>query len=288
MSASTGNTLPPLLLERVLTRLGLASAPEPTLEGLRAIYGAWCRHIPFDNVRKLIHVRSGSPEPLPGSTAEDFLEAWLQHGTGGTCWSNAGATYALLKSLRFPAVRGVGTMLAAPHIPPNHGTVMVVFDSERWLVDGSVLCGEPLRLDEYAPSRVEHPARGLQCTRRDDGHLYVSWRALHQTDGFDCRLEYFGATADEFGERYEMTRGWSPFNYQVNARRNRGDDVTGLAFGNAVTLHADGTVTKTPFTREDRTRILIEKVGLSEAIVAQLPDDVPTPPPPGSRTAAAA
>jgi len=283
-SVETRTELPRALVERVLARLGFTAAPEPTLDGLRAVYGAWCRCIPFDNIRKLIHVRAASSGPLPGSSAVDFLEAWLRHGTGGTCWSNAGATHALLVSLGFPAVRGIATMLAAPNIPPNHGTVQVTFDDVRYLVDGSILCGELLRLDEHETTRVEHPARGVQCAQRD-GHLYIAWRPLHKVDGFECRLERFGATAEDFQEMYERTRGWSPFNYEANARTNRGDEVVGVAFGDAVTLRVDGSVEQTPVTRAERDRVLIEKVGLSEEIVAQLPADVETPPPPGSRTA---
>ena len=115
--------LSPPLRERVLAKLGFAGSPAPTFENLGAIYAAWCRGVPFDNVRKLIHVRAGNSGPLPGSTAEDFLEAWLKHGTGGTCWSGAGAFHALLASLGFDAARGVGTMLVAPDLPPNHGSV---------------------------------------------------------------------------------------------------------------------------------------------------------------------
>ena len=58
-----------------------------------------------------------------------------------------------------------------------------------------------------------------------------------------------------------------------------------LAFGQAVTLHADGRVTQRPVDDAERRRILIEAIGLSEAIVSQLPADSPTPPPPGSRLA---
>src|SRR4051812_48928349 len=95
------------LQERVLTKLGFAGAPGPTVESLRTIYAAWCRHVPFDNVRKLIHVRAENPGPLPGNTPEDFFGAWLKHGTGGTCWSGAGAFFALLASLGFNVRRGV-------------------------------------------------------------------------------------------------------------------------------------------------------------------------------------
>lgn len=73
--------------------------------------------------------------------------------------------------------------------------------------------------------------------------------------------------------------------YLLNARINRGDEVVGLAFGQAVTLHADGSVSQRPVDDSERRRIQIEEVGLSEEIVSQLPADIPTPPPPGSRSA---
>jgi N-hydroxyarylamine O-acetyltransferase len=281
------NHLSEELLERVLSRFGFAHRPEPTLENLRRLYAAWCRNIPFDNVRKIIHVRSEDRGPLPGSTAEDFLEAWLKHGTGGTCWSNAGASYALFASLGFPVERGIATMLAAPDIPPNHGTVRATFNGVHHLVDCSMLCMEPLRLDENAETRVKHPAWGVRCANRD-GHLHIAWRPLHKVDGFECRLESFGASQEDYRERYEQTRGWSPFNYQVTARKNRGDRVVGMSFGNIVSLEADGSVRQVPMSPSERARVLIEEVGLSEEIVSQLPPDVPTPPPPWSKTAHAA
>ena len=63
------------LAEHVLARLGFSTRPELTLAGLSLVYGAWCRSVPFDNVRKLIHVRAGNSEPFPGSDATDFLTA---------------------------------------------------------------------------------------------------------------------------------------------------------------------------------------------------------------------
>jgi N-hydroxyarylamine O-acetyltransferase len=284
MESAAAAALSESLVERVLARLGLSARPEPTLQGLAVLYGAWCQRVPFDNVRKMIHVRSGDAGPLPGSPPEDFLTNWLKHGTGGTCWSGAGSFQALLAALGFAAVRGVATMLVVPDLPPNHGTVQVSFGTERYLVDCSMLHGEPLRLDEQAETRVTHPGWGLRCGRRD-GRWHVAWRPLHKVDGFECRLERFGASAEEFRHFYEQTRGWSPFNYEVSARINRGDKVVGMGFGQAVTLRADGSVEQRPISRAERDRVLIEEVGLSEEIVAQLPDDTPTPPPPGSRTA---
>ena len=85
------STLDTALVERVLDRLGLTSKPEVSLAGLADLYGAWCRKVPFDNIRKLIHVRAGNSATLPGRTPNEFFEAWLAHGTGATCWAGNGA-----------------------------------------------------------------------------------------------------------------------------------------------------------------------------------------------------
>lgn len=281
---SNANRLAPDLLERVLLALGLSQRPEPTLDGLARLYTAWCQSIPFDNVRKMIHIRCAAHGPLPGSTAKDFFEAWLKYGTGGTCWSGAGACHALLKALGFNAYRGVATMLVTPNVPPNHGTVMVSFDRDRYLVDCSMLHGAPLQLLTKGNSVIAHPAWGLRTSRRD-GRLHIAWRPLHKTDGFECRLERFGVERDEFETLYDITRGWSPFNYEISARLNRGDEVVGAGFGNAVRLCADGSVQSKPMNRELRDRLLIEEIGIAEELVAQLPEDIKTPPPPWARSA---
>lgn len=268
------------LLERVLERLGFTQIPEPNLSTLETVYAAWCRQVPFDNVHKLIHVRSGDPGPLPGSTAGDFFEGWLRWGTGGTCWAGAGACCALLEAIGFEAERGVATMLVAPDLPPNHGTVRVSLGGERYLLDCSILHGRPLRLVDGETTESAHPAWGVRCEWRE-GKAYLWWRPLHKVDGLACRLEYFGARCEDFGNFHERTRGWSPFNYEVAVRRNVGEEVRGIGFGHAVTLRADGGVIREPVDTAERNRCLIEDLGLSEEIVARIPDDTPTPSPPG-------
>ncbi len=276
--------LPPALVERVLLRLGFRARPEPAFEPLRRLYAAWCQRVPFDNLRKLIHVRAGAAGPLPGDDPVDFFEAWLRHGAGGTCWAGNGALHALLRSLSFDARRGLGTMLVAPNVPPNHGTVMVPIDSRRYLLDASILHGEPLPLDEHAPTQVGHGAWGVRCERRG-GNWYVHWRPLHTPAGLDCRIERLGVPAPEFHERHERSRPWSPFNFSAYARSNRGDAVLGIAFGRQVELGADGSVRQFEPTPAQRTQFLIEGLGIDAALVAGLPRDLPLAPPPDATTA---
>jgi arylamine N-acetyltransferase len=276
--------LPEQLVEQILARLGFSRRPTPTIDALRSLYSTWCERVPFDNIRKLIHVRSANSAPLPGATPQDFFEAWLKFGTGGTCWPGAGALHDLLTALGFDAVCAIGTMMAAPNLPPNHGTVLVNFGSQMFLVDSSILHGNPLSLIRDSETSVSHPAWGVRCIWRET-NWFVQWRPLMRLEGFDCRLDSLPATATDFTDSYSRTRGWSPFNYELSVRVNRGDKVIGVASGHAISLLADGSVARTPLTPDERRRLLIEDIGITEALVAQLPDDIATPPPPWSQTA---
>jgi N-hydroxyarylamine O-acetyltransferase len=132
----------------------------------------------MDNLRKLVHLRADDPGPLPGDTPEDFFAGWLAHGTGGTCWAVHGALTALLEACGFEARRGIGTMLVAPDLPPNHGLTSVRLDDETLLVDGCILHGEPLLLMRRETA-VEH-LLGAHGPQRAMGRR---WRSPFAPDG---------------------------------------------------------------------------------------------------------
>lgn len=273
------------LVERVLERLGFASRPDASLAGLTRIYGSWCRRVPFDNIRKLIHVRAGNPATLPGDTPREFFEAWLAHGTGATCWAANGALCDLLVSLGFDARRAAATMMVAPDIPPNHGSVVVHLDGQRFVVDASMLFVEPLPLRPGA--KVDHPAWGVDA-RTVDGYFTIRWNALLRSDLLDCRYNVYDVTPAQFSTFHEATRAWSPFNFSLNLNLVRGDGRIGAAAGNRVAVDARGDVTRTALSDAQRKAFLIDEVGISEEVADLLPADIEMPPPPGSRTAARA
>ena len=53
------------LTEAVLAKLGFPDRPAPDRAGLDAVYAAWCRKVPFDNLVKRIHLVSGSSDSVP-------------------------------------------------------------------------------------------------------------------------------------------------------------------------------------------------------------------------------
>jgi N-hydroxyarylamine O-acetyltransferase len=266
------------LVEAVLARLDV-ERPSPDLEGLRTVYGAWCRSVPFDNTRKLIHLSEGLDGPLPGSTAEDFFDAWLRLGTGGTCWAGNGALHELLAALGFQVDRGIATMLLRRDAPtPNHGTVIVTAGGRRYVTDASILSGEPLPLLEPGDPPATGPLPRLEWV---DGKPAVMWRMVRAPDGFPCRIDRIGAEAEEFDELHRRTRAWSPFNYMLTFRLVRGATTVGIEAGQRFVLR-DPELEAEPLEGEERARYLAGELGIDAAIAARVPPDRPIPPRPES------
>ncbi|MBY0548281.1 MAG: arylamine N-acetyltransferase [Candidatus Obscuribacterales bacterium] len=276
--------LPSELVERILTKLGLSKAPELTLVGLQSIYSAWCHSVPFDNLRKMIHVRSGDTGPLPGDEPVDFFEFWLRHGTGGTCWAGNGSLCALLSSLNFQAARGLATMMVAPNLPPNHGTVVVSLDDTSYIVDASILHNVPLPL--LADGKSAASAFGAELHQRDS-QWYIWWHPTHLDHKIDCRIDLLEVPREEYHVRHEQSRGWSPFNYELRVRKLRNGLAMGVATDHIIEITTNDEFKSVAVSASERKKILVEQFGYSSEIVEQLPPDLPTPPPPGSHKAQA-
>jgi N-hydroxyarylamine O-acetyltransferase len=261
----------------VLEKLG-ADPPAPDRAGLDAVYAAWCRAVPFDNVLKLTHLAGGRPGPLPGSTAESFFRAWLEHGTGGTCWAGNAALYELLEALGFDVARAFATMLSSPEARgPNHGTVIVTIDGERWIADASILSGEPIRIPPKGEPATPGPLPRFEWLA---GSPAVIWRMPTVPDGFPCRIDRIGAESGEWDVLHQRTGRWSPFNYQLNVRIMKADTSVGVSAGQRFAFDADGSLSTSRLDQEGRVRLLVEEIGIAEEIAVRVPDDRPVPPRP--------
>ena len=262
--------LPQELLEQILLKLGFTEQPSVDLVGLSCLYKAWCQKIPFDNIRKLIHLAEHPPLPLPGHDDAEFFLGWLRYGVGGTCWAGNGALYTLLDSLGFSCKRGTATMLTDSKQPPNHGSVCVQCEGKQFLVDASMLHNSPLLLNPNKPSAIDHPAWGLSCSPHEQ-HWSIGWRPLHMLDGCTCRIEAFPVTGKSFRHRNEASRKQSPFNDALYIRLNTAERVIGITANMSVVISPSGKVVQTHLSHENRSKLLIENMGISEEILSKLP-----------------
>lgn len=278
--------LEPSLARAVLKKLGCTSRPAPNYAGLQSLYAAWCARVPFDNLRKLTALHVGTSEALPGIEAQDFFEAWLEHGCGATCWPSSNACYELLASLEFDCRRITGSMRDCARI--NHGSVVVRFADGEWLADSSMLTGVPvpLRAGIYVS---EHPLFDYEVEAQ--GADYVVWNDFQPAGLFPCRL--FPASADwpECAGHYEGSRGMSPFNRRVYARRAEPGCVSVLTGTSLYQRTAAGVAVK-EIPGELLGAVLRDVFGFSVALLAAWqqsgaaaanleppPADAPPPPP---------
>ncbi len=264
--------LSPELIEQILIKLGFSKPPAIDLPGLSGLYKTWCSKVPFDNIRKRIHLAANSAHPLPGHDDTEFFQGWLDYGVGGTCWAGNAALHALLDSLGFSCCLATATMEIGSNQQPDHGTVAVQFDTNQFLVDASMLHNQPLQLIPGKTSSINHPAWGLKCSPHEEKWL-IHWRPLHMLDGCDCRIGNFSISRDSFRQLNEESRKRSPFNDSLYIRLNSEEIVMGISDGTAFNFLASGEIIKTTLTHEKRLKLLIEQFGISEEIAFRVPPD---------------
>ena len=275
--------LPAPLLDHVLRRLGLSRIPSPDLEGLRELYGAWCDHVSFDNVRKVVALQTG--RELPGRTAEDFFDAWLERGAAGTCWPGSNALYALVRSAGFDVRRGAGSMRDLG--PINHATNRVVIDGGIWLVDSSMLTVEPLPLTDEIHIGSGHFAAEVE----PEGGSHVVWVDFPpQTGALPCRLLPHSISYSFHLDGYERSREKSAFNRRLYARRNYPGEKRILVGNRRVSKTAAGMDVR-ELTREELPDALQADIGIAGSLVTEWVScggldfafEEPPPPPPLDR-----
>lgn len=257
------NSLSDDLLARVKTRLGIPDDVKNDLDGLRSVYAAWCSHVPFDNMRKMISLRSGPDAKLAGLDAEDFLENYLANGTGGTCWPSSNGLYALVRSFGFNARRVAGSMFDVPDI--NHGTIKVDLDGQDWLVDSSMLTYEPFALTDETYIKTSPNAVETEIANGD----FMIWADFPPMPEFiPCRLRKDPVDDDFYHERYEVfSRTQSPFNDRLYFRKG-GPEGTTLILGNTRfrRVGTDGLDVQ-EFDRDGLYNYLVDEAGVSKALV---------------------
>jgi N-hydroxyarylamine O-acetyltransferase len=258
--------VPPGLIERALAKLGFDAEPGIDRRGLDALYAAWCLQVPFDNVRKRIAMLEGVSGPLPGGLPADFLSAWLEHGTGGTCWPSSNGLHALVRACGFDVRRISASMF--DRNDHNHGSLVVRLAGEELMVDSSIQCGAPIALRRGLETRHDDPVHPIRVEPLGAGFL-IHWGMAQSQATMPCRLMDDPVDEAFFLSRYEISRGYSVFNNALYARRNFPDRLVSYV-GNTRHEKSESGVTSRELAPGELERALVDELGLSEAIVARL------------------
>ena len=249
------------LKHAVLSCMSLDIEGAPNVERLRDVYRAWCAAVPFDNVRKMVALRTGANH-LPGIDAQDFFEAWLTHGTGATCWPGSNALHAILEADGFDVRRATGSMRDVG--VENHGTLIVHIDRSTWLVDSSMLLGDPVELRDHTYRRDDRYGTEVEVSDRS----HVVWYQVppHNT-GFPCRLLRRDVDESVFRARYVESRDRSPFNARLYARRNTRYGTVVIRGSTRFERDGSGEVREVVLDRQGILDALARDIGISPPMV---------------------
>ncbi len=263
-AASSEPSLSPALRDRVLARIGITTPIATDYDGLARVFKAWCDHIPFDNVRKLIALRTNDARPLPGTTGTDFFEAFLEHGSGGTCWSTSNAIYELLASMGFTVRRVAASMRDQGFV--THGTVKATIDGADWLVDTSILSNIPLPVT-HQPFISDDTIFTAEIEPTDALHLV--WYSIPPNVGYTpCRMLDDNISHAYLSAAYEKSRGFGAFNQHIYARRNF-PGLMLLMRGPVLYRRTSAGTSQQALERDDVVSLLRNEFGISDALVSR-------------------
>ncbi|MGV3482263.1 MAG: hypothetical protein ACO1O3_20095 [Sphingobium sp.] len=256
------------VLERVLDRFGFSTRPDPTRETLDAIVKQWSRQIGYDNVLKRIYIVERQTGAFPSQDPNEFFSAWLEHGVAAGCWPSAEAMYGLLALLGFRVSRLAGTMPEVPDpLLPAHGGLNVTIDGRIYRADPSLGAEAALPLIPGERTAQKSQAHGIWC----EGDGVVWWRPGHMRNPLSTVMWLEDLSPAFYAYRNEATKAFSIFNHSLYVRKNRDDGVLTFGRGALITVDPLGNLSATPVDPTDAPSILVERFGLSEAIVARVP-----------------
>lgn len=201
-------------IDEIVDRLELGGRPALDADGLATVYRAWCRRVPFDNLRKIVARHFVLPE-IPGIDPLDFFSAWQLTGAGATCWGSNNALHALLHGLGFDARLRAASMFDGDI---NHATTVVRVDETDWLVDTAVHSDRPLPLVAGQAATVDHEGYRTSVRPDPDGWL-LDCPTPDPSFALPCRL-HGAITHAETEAANEKSRDWSPFNNGICAQIN--------------------------------------------------------------------
>jgi arylamine N-acetyltransferase len=268
------------LLTRILAKLDLADRPECSIAGLNRVYAAFCGYVPRDNIQKRIWLTGDQTAPVTGGNPVEFFENWLAHGTGGTCFPSSGGLCTLLCALGFDAKRVSGCVIRdGIEYDANHASVLVRVEGADYLVDPQQASFRALPI---VPGRHSSTGNGIHDTRAvpiPGGFELQSFPGSNRWDPLRVRFYTEKCVVDHafYIEHYALSAvrelGRSPFNDALIVSRRFPGSIVILGRGNRIEVAADNSVTKAEITIDERNKILVEELGISEEIISTIPPD---------------
>ena len=162
-----------------------------------------------------------------------------------------------------------------PGAGPAHGCVIVEVDRTLYVIDGYVLCEDPLPLDPSGPTRSSNGLLAAEAAPVD-GTWQVRFRTGHSERRLTYRIDVRSDDPWLYTKRWEASRHRSALNHLFVIRRNTADGrVITYARGKLHRLAGDGMLGYELVDAAQRDQLLASEFGLAADVIARIPPDEP-------------
>ena len=162
------------MIDALLERIGLATRPEATADGLRELHRAYLARVPYEDIA----VQLGETGPLDEAA---LISRVCADGRGGYCFELNTVLAALLRACGFVVTHHQAVV--GGEGPTNHMALLVHLDGERWLADAGLGEGfvDPLPFREGS---TEVGPFTYTVTREEAGTWWVGMHEWTSFSGF--------------------------------------------------------------------------------------------------------
>lgn len=127
-------SLASVLTNQILAYLGCLRK-SPSIRYLNTLIKAYVRHVPWESVSRVVKRHTTAETALCPRWPEEFWSEALSYGTGGTCFENNLAFFALLTALGF---KGYLTINNMSDTLACHTAIIILWQQRKYLVDVAI------------------------------------------------------------------------------------------------------------------------------------------------------
>jgi len=251
----------------LLDRLRLCTGIETKIDRGERLLGKLCAalaEIPYENLTKIIRsnevVTPASAKRFPDEVIEDYLD----HGTGGTCFSLTAAFIAVLDAHGFAAY----PILADRHYGTDtHCALLFPRESDLFLLDPGFLIHSPVRMPVTEPAVIRRDFNTVELVPREAGRKVD---LLTVTGGNRRnRLTYKLSPVDAgtFCLAWDRSFTWEMMRYPVLTRYR--DGVHQYMQGDVLRTRDGESTVRRLLSTEDRYEFITRGLGVDREVVRQ-------------------